>query len=136
MKNYNELFSERMTELMSEKSYTQQLVSEKTGLDRAQVETYQNGAVVPSGLVLVKLGDFFGVSLDYLMGRTTARMVCDPADVTYRKIQRCEIHERTLSRIAKLFNYHKTDLERLDRALYRDVRRMNDENEKRTDAGA
>ena len=124
---YNKLFRERICELMSEFSYSSEDVADKSGVAIGQVESYRKGEIIPSGVILATLGDLFNVSIDYLMGRTTARMVCDPADIAYRKIARYEIHERTLNRIAKLFLYDKKDCERLDAALYQDVKRMNKE---------
>lgn len=127
MEKSNELFSDRINELMEEQSYTSQVAADKIGVPVEQIQLYRNACVIPSGLVLEKLGDLFGVSIDYLMGRTTARMVCDPADVTYRKIARYEIFARMWNRLCRLLEMLKAELDRLDEALYKDVKRMNKE---------
>lgn len=49
---------------------TQEEVSKKLGLSRATYSHYENDRVEPDTLMLNKMADFFGVTTDYLLGRT------------------------------------------------------------------
>ena len=124
---YNDMFKERICELMNEQSYTASMVAEKLDIDIDQAASYQTGGIIPSGLVLNGLADLFGVSIDYLMGRTTARRTADPADVSYRRQARSEVYERAWNRIGRVIEYLNAELKRVDTALYQDVKRMNKE---------
>lgn len=56
--------------LRKQKKLTQQDVAEIIGVDRVTLARYESGARLPSLEVLIKLADFFEVSVDYLLGRT------------------------------------------------------------------
>lgn len=47
----------------------QQDVAEVTGIDQAALSQYENGTRVPSIETVVRLADYYGVSLDSLAGR-------------------------------------------------------------------
>jgi len=56
--------------LRKQKKLTQQDLAEIIGVDRVTLARYESGARLPSLEVLIKLADFFEVSVDYLLGRT------------------------------------------------------------------
>lgn len=70
MKTLNKgTFPERLKFLRKKKNVSQRLVGEFCGLSQAQIDRYENGRRQPRLNTLVRLADYFGVSLDYLCGR-------------------------------------------------------------------
>lgn len=49
---------------------TQKQVADGINITEQSYQRYEYGKIVPSALVLIALADYFGVSLDYLTGRT------------------------------------------------------------------
>jgi len=45
-------------------------VARATGIDQRTISNYETGKSNPDSFALIKLADFFGVSVDYLLGRT------------------------------------------------------------------
>ncbi len=64
------LYAVRLAELRNGKGFTQQQVSDMTGLSRARLNNYEQGVREPDLDTVTKLADFFGVTVDYLLGRT------------------------------------------------------------------
>lgn len=60
----------RLKELRKQKNLTQISVQMQTGIEQALISKYENGERVPPTDVLMKLADFYQVSMDYIMGRT------------------------------------------------------------------
>ena len=56
--------------LRKSKGYTQISVQMKTGIEQALLSKFENGERVPPTETLIRLADFYNVSLDYLTGRT------------------------------------------------------------------
>ena len=56
--------------LRRQRGYTQLTVQMKTGIEQALLSKYENGGRAPPTETLVRLADFYGVSLDYLLCRT------------------------------------------------------------------
>lgn len=52
------------------KGYTQIAVQMKTGIEQALLSKFENGERVPPTETLVKLADFYNVSIDYILCRT------------------------------------------------------------------
>ena len=52
------------------KGYTQISVQMKTGIEQALLSKFENGERVPPTETLVKLADFYNVSIDYILCRT------------------------------------------------------------------
>ena len=63
-------FSERIKKLRLERGLTQDAVSKIIGVKRYSVYTYEKGLNYPEVRNLIMLADYFGVSTDYLLGRT------------------------------------------------------------------
>ena len=63
-------FSERLRELRAEHKETQVRVAEAVGMTSRQYQGLEAGTSVPNFHNLCALADHFGVSLDYLAGRT------------------------------------------------------------------
>lgn len=63
-------FAERIKELRIESGMTQTEVGNIIGVKRHSVYTYEQGLNYPEVRNLIVLADYFGVSTDYLLGRT------------------------------------------------------------------
>ena len=68
---YNAPFPVALRTLMEERCKTQENIAKMTGKTRQTVSQYVNGISEPGYDVLVKIADYFDVSLDYLLGRTS-----------------------------------------------------------------
>ncbi len=50
--------------------YTQIAVQMKTGIEQALLSKFENGERVPPTETLIRLADFYNVSIDYILCRT------------------------------------------------------------------
>lgn len=53
-----------------ERGITQQQVADALNIHKQAWQRYESGKVVPAVTLIIHLADFFGVSTDYLLGRT------------------------------------------------------------------
>lgn len=88
------MFSARLKELMKTKGATWKRVSAELSIGKNQPKYWADNDVIPDGKTLIKLADYFGVSIDYLCGRS------ESGEVTDRQLTADE--ERLLSLFAKL----------------------------------
>lgn len=56
--------------LRKNKGYTQIAVQMKTGIEQALLSKFENGERVPPTETLIRLADFYNVSIDYILCRT------------------------------------------------------------------
>ena len=56
--------------LRKSKGYTQIAVQMKTGIEQALLSKFETGERVPPTETLMKLADFYNVSIDYILCRT------------------------------------------------------------------
>lgn len=63
-------FTERLRFCRKAKNVSQKQLAIDTGLSLRAFQYYESGKQVPSMNVLIKLADYFDVSVDYLVGRT------------------------------------------------------------------
>ena len=68
-------FSERVTALRKEFRYKQREMAEICGLSLHAYQSYEYHRSYPDVPGLIRLADFFNVSLDYLVGRSDVREV-------------------------------------------------------------
>ena len=68
-------FSERLRLLRNEKRYTQNEMAEIFGVKPRTYQDYEYEKVYPTVPGLVRIAEYFDVSLDYLIGRTDKREV-------------------------------------------------------------
>ena len=64
-----------LKELRKEKGLSQIAVQKQTGIEQALISKYENGERVPPTETLMQLADFYGVSMDYIMGRTDRKEI-------------------------------------------------------------
>ena len=60
----------RLKELRRSRGYTQIFVQMQTGIEQALLSKFENGDRVPPTETLVRLADFYNVSIDYILCRT------------------------------------------------------------------
>lgn len=89
----------RIRDLREDRDLRQIDVANATGLDQKTLSNYETGKTNPDSVALVKLADFFEVSVDYLLG------YCDTsyrshADVL-AKLDRIESDIRDIRRFLK-----------------------------------
>ena len=68
-----ENFKDRLKGLRKEKRFTQREMGEYLGITLRAYQCYEQGTRYPEFPGLIKLADFFDVSLDYLVGRSDHR---------------------------------------------------------------
>ena len=64
-----EIFQKRLIELRKINGLTQRKVAEHLQISQPSYIRYENGKSEPTLANLIKLADYFDVSLDYLLGR-------------------------------------------------------------------
>ena len=69
LKGYDNIFAQRLRKLMERKDITQEELAKKAGCSRQAVSQYMDGSSVPNVDKLLGIADYFGVSIDYLLGR-------------------------------------------------------------------
>lgn len=69
------MFSEILVKLMEERNVTAYQIAKVTGLSNTALSRYKSGKQDPAIDKLIAIADFFDVSTDYLLGRTTKREV-------------------------------------------------------------
>lgn len=63
------MFSERLKELRKEKRITQEQLAAIIGVERSSIGKYEGKShIIPSDDVKYRIAEYFGVTVDYLMG--------------------------------------------------------------------
>ena len=86
----------RIRDLREDLDMRQSDLAEKTGIDQRTISNYETGKTLPDAYALIKLADFFGVSIDYLVGR-----VKHDYSTTDKKIQLIEQIQKQLDELKK-----------------------------------
>lgn len=77
----NNMFHERLRELRISRKLTQKELAERLGLtNTSTISKYETGEVKPSVEIIDKVADLFGVTADYLMGRSHEKSVKDETE--------------------------------------------------------
>lgn len=69
----NEIINKRIRQLREEKRWTQTDLARMMHVTPATVCRWESGQKFPEAKKIARLGDLFGVSMDFLYGRTDAR---------------------------------------------------------------
>ena len=64
------MLGKRLAELRNKKGLSQYELAERLGFSRGKLANYEQGSRQPDYDTLLKLSEYFGVSTDYLLGRT------------------------------------------------------------------
>lgn len=70
-----DMMKNNLRKLRKEKGLSQIAVQMQTGIEQALISKYENGERVPPTETLMQLADFYGVSMDYIMGRTDRKEI-------------------------------------------------------------
>ena len=65
-----EILANNLLKLRKARKLSRQAVADTVGISAKSYERYENAEREPTASVLVALADFYGDSLDYLVGRT------------------------------------------------------------------
>ena len=68
-----EIFAQRIKLLRKEKKVGQKVIAEYLGIVLRSYQNYESGTHYPDVPKLIMLADYFGVSTDYLLGRSDQR---------------------------------------------------------------
>lgn len=60
----------RLKELRKSKGYTQVALQMQTGIEQALLSKYENDERIPPTETLIRLAEFYNVSVDYIIYRT------------------------------------------------------------------
>lgn len=61
----------RIRDLREDRDLKQDDLAREVGIDQRTISNYETGKTKPDSEALIKLADFFGVSIDFLVGRTS-----------------------------------------------------------------
>ena len=75
-------FYERLAALMEERKITSYRITLDTKIPNSQISYWKRGKSQPTMENLIKLAEYFNVSLDYLVGRTDDPVKPDELDKT------------------------------------------------------
>lgn len=85
-------FKERLVKLRKELNLTQEDFAQKIGYTRTAISAWEIGRNEPSNSDTVKIADFFGVSTDYLLGKSDARNNTSNIDESDKKFYMCPVY--------------------------------------------
>lgn len=66
-------FARRLKALRKERAITQQQLADGVGISKGGLSYYENAGRTPDISILERFADYFGVTTDYLLGRTNAQ---------------------------------------------------------------
>ncbi len=75
-----EKYRSRIRDLREDRDLRQTDVSKVTGIDQKTLSNYETGKTLPDSYALIRLADFFDVSIDYLVGRANIN-ITDTSDI-------------------------------------------------------
>ena len=64
------MFIERLNNLLNEKKVTKNKFLSDIGLNKSSLINWSQRGTIPSGEILLKIANYFDVSVDYLLGKT------------------------------------------------------------------
>ncbi|MDD6981596.1 MAG: helix-turn-helix transcriptional regulator [Clostridia bacterium] len=64
----------RIRDLREDQDLRQSDLAKATGIDQRTISNYETGKTNPDSDALIRLADFFGVTIDYLVGRTSLNL--------------------------------------------------------------
>ena len=65
-----DIMRNRLKELRKSRGYTQISVQMQTGIEQALLSKFENGERIPPTETLMRLAEFYNVSIDYILCRT------------------------------------------------------------------
>lgn len=87
-------FIDRLKELMKEKSVSKQDLTLFLHIGKNSIKYWEDKGNLPDGATLIKIADYFNVSVDYLLGKTNEKQFAPKTEQTVDEIDK-EILELT-----------------------------------------
>ena len=119
--DYNSVFSSRLRSLLEEKNISKQKLADEIGVSRQAISQYCDGSTVPNADKLLKIAEYFNVSLDYLVGKTEAKtdnkdvqFICDYTGLTDEAVN-------ALHRLVHYLNVEREDLALTDEQYEKEI---------------
>ena len=72
-------FFNRLQELLEENKISQRKLITDLHIGAGTISTWKTRGTIPSGEVLLQISDYFNVSVDYLLGKSTKKTESPPA---------------------------------------------------------
>lgn len=97
-------FCMRLKQLREKESISQKKLGEILNMSQQAIAKWETGAASPDPVMLIKIADYFGVSIDYLVGRTdnpniTNDVIVESADGNITSLDDAGLSPDDLSRI-------------------------------------
>lgn len=73
----------RIRDLREDRDLRQSDLAKATGIDQRTISNYETGKTYPDSEALIRLADFFGVTIDYLVGRAPVSLSGSVDRATY-----------------------------------------------------
>lgn len=81
------MFQKRLNSIRKDKQITLSDLGAHCGYSHSAVVKWENGQCEPSIATLIKIADYFDVSLDYLLGRTEVAPLTETQQLLFDKIK-------------------------------------------------
>lgn len=117
------MFGERLAKLRKEKGLTQEELAKALNITRSALSLYEIGKRDPDTETLKKMAEYFGVSIDYLLGRTNLPNGFIPEEYQQKhKVTKRDInqYEETLKQLKAIFYNDKVSEEDKEK-IFRDI---------------
>ena len=99
--DFAKILRDNMRDIMKQKGYTQQWLSEQTDIPDATISRYLSGVHNPKIEYVARMADALGVSVDYLLGRSTSAVPNQPPAPEIRTLiaayERADLHTKRMS---------------------------------------
>jgi transcriptional regulator with XRE-family HTH domain len=96
-------FGERLRLLRQEKGLRQKEIGELLGVQVSSIGKFENDQREPLPSAIIKLAEYFQVSADFLLGRSSSRLATDTNTVEYNEI--ADLPEEARKLIRDLIDY-------------------------------
>ena len=107
-------FKDRLIKLRKELNLTQEELAKKIGYTRTAVSAWEIGRNEPSNADTIKLANFFGVTTDYLLGKSDVRNY-DKDEQDFRFAYHKETEGLTDEEIADALRFYKEMKKRVEK---------------------
>lgn len=78
------MFKDVFVQLLQEKGINTNILTKETGLSNGMISKWARGAQMPSAENLIKLSNYFGVSIDYLLDRPSPSSSFIPSESSFK----------------------------------------------------
>lgn len=99
MRQTGRMFNERLRKLRSEKKVSQQIVADYLGITKQAYSLYELGKREPDFETLVKLGEYFGVSTDFILRGEESSRTADDDSIKFALFGTTDIDDEVLNEV-------------------------------------